>query len=81
MKAEEITETSKTVFMAYAGDAANWTGTPMVGGNVGGSVEERGNLTQLKQAGLITTFRDNGETWIKFTEAGKEFAKVNGVNL
>lgn len=53
----------------------------MVGGNVGGSKEERGNLTQLKRAGLITTFVDEGNTWIDFTDAGKAYAKENGVEL
>jgi len=52
--AENITSESKRVFIAYANDAPNWNGMPLVGGNVGGSKEERGNLTQLKRAGLIT---------------------------
>ena len=76
-----ITETSKEVFMAYAKDAGNWSGTPMIGGNVGGSKEERGNLTQLKKAGLIETFRDEGCDWVIFTEDGKKFAAQNGVDL
>lgn len=76
-----ITETSKQVFMAYAKDAGNWSGTPMIGGNVGGSKEERGNLTQLKKAGLIETFRDEGCDWLTFTEEGKKFAARNGVDL
>ena len=76
----EITEKSRDVFIAYAKDAGNWSGTPLVGGNVGGSKEERGNLTQLKRAGLITTFEDDG-TWITFTELGKKFAAIYGVEL
>jgi hypothetical protein len=82
----EITETSLAVFLAYAKDAGNWSGTPLVGGNVGGSKEERGNLTQLKRAGLITTFTDPGvgngpEVWLNFTEAGKALAAEHGVTL
>ena len=44
---QDITETSLKVFLAYAKDAGNRSGTPLIGGNVGGSKEERGNLTQL----------------------------------
>lgn len=74
----EITEASLKVFLAYANDAGNWSGMPMVGGNVGGSKEERGNLTQLKKAGLITTYSDEG-LFIIFTDAGKELAKEHGI--
>jgi len=80
-KMTNITETSLAVFLAYANDADNWNGQPLVGGNVGGSKEERGNITQLKQAGLITTEIDEGCTWIQFTEAGKAFAAGHGINL
>jgi hypothetical protein len=76
-----ITQTSLDLFFAYAKDADNWSGTPLVGGNVGGSKEERGNLTQLKQAGLITTFVDDGCTWVKFTEAGRKLASDHGIRI
>lgn len=76
-----ITQTSLQVFLAYANDAGNWSGTPCIGGNVGGSKEERGNLTQLKRAGLIRTFRSDGCDWIEFTAAGYDLAKENGINL
>jgi hypothetical protein len=76
-----ITEQSKALFLEYAGDAGNWNGTPLVGGNVGGTKEDRGNLTQLKRAGLLTTFESDGEMWVQFTPAGKEFAVANGVML
>lgn len=76
-----ITETSLQLFLAYARDAGNWSGTPCVGGNVGGTKNERGNLTQLKKAGLITTFADEGQTWVHFTPAGKAFAKEHGVEI
>jgi hypothetical protein len=77
----QITEQSKALFLAYAADAGNWSGTPLVGGNVGGSKEDRGNLTQLKRAKLITTWVDEGCTWLSFTDAGKAFANENGVQL
>lgn len=77
----QITEASKNLFEAYAKDAGNWSGTPLVGGNVGGSKEDRGNLTQLKVAGLITTFRDEGCTWISFTDLGREYATSLGIEI
>lgn len=70
---------SMKLFLAYAEDAGNWSGNPLVGGNVGGSKEDRGNLTQLKKAGLITTWVDEGQTWIDFTDEGKALAKENGI--
>lgn len=75
----DITERSLALFLAYASDAGNWNGTPLVGGNVGGSKEDRGNLTQLKRAGLVTTFESDGEMWVSFTEAGKTLATEHGV--
>lgn len=78
----QITERSKALFLDYAKDAGNWSGTPLVGGNVGTEKEDQGNLTQLKQAGLLTTFDgDRREMWIEFTPAGREFAKENGVTI
>lgn len=79
----DITARSLELFIAYAEDAGNWAGTPLIGGNVGGSPEDRGNLTQLKQAGLITTFshENRGDVWIDFTEEGKALAAEHGVDL
>lgn len=78
---KNVTPQSMKVFLAYAEDAPNWSGTPLVGGNVGGGKEERGNLTQLKRAGLIITSHDEGETWIYFTEAGKALAAEHGFDV
>lgn len=77
----DITPRSMELFLAYARDAGNWSGTPLVGGNVGGSAEDRGNLTQLKRAGLISTFPYDGDTWIEFTESGRALAADNGITL
>ena len=76
-----ITGTSLKVFLAYADDACNWSGVPLVGGNVGGDKAERGNLTQLKQAGLITTDYDEGCTWVYFTDAGVALAAEHGITI
>ena len=77
----DITDESKRVFEMYARDAGNWSGTPLVGGNVGGSKEERGNLTHLKRLGLIFTEVDEGNVWIYFTSKGVEYAKSLGINI
>lgn len=76
-----ITPQSLKVFLAYAADAPNWGGTPLVGGNVGGGPEERGNLTQLKKAGLIQTSQDDGATFVHFTAAGEALADQHGLSL
>jgi hypothetical protein len=77
----KLTDKSLELFLGYARDAGNWSGTPLVGGNVGGTKEERGNLTQLKRAGLLTTFKFDGETWIRFTDEGEQLALLHGVEV
>lgn len=77
----KITPTSLVLFLAYAKDAANWGGTPLIGGNVGGTKEDRGNLTQLKRAGLIRTFRSDGLDWVEFTDAGIALAAEHQINI
>lgn len=77
----EITGKSLELFLAYAWDAANWSGTPPVGHNVGGSKADRGNLTQLKKVGLITTELSDGDTWIHFTEKGHQLANSYGIEI
>lgn len=81
----KITARSLATLLDYAADAGNWSGTPLVGGNVGGSKEDRGNLTQLKRAGLITTSKssaaDGGDTWIHFTKLGEDLALSHGIKV
>lgn len=56
-------------------DAPNWSGTPLIGGNFDITKEERGNLTDLKRRGLLTTSRDeDGNIWVEFTEDGEALA-------
>ena len=78
-----ITDRSLKLFLDYAKDADNWGGCPLVGGNVGGSKEDRGNLTDLKKAGLIETFIDDEDNtaWINFTDTGKTLAKDHGIEI
>jgi len=73
-----LTEQSFRLFLAFAEDAGNWSGTPMVGGNVELGAEGRGNLTQLKKAGLITTFTSDGDAFVDFTTAGVALAAEHG---
>lgn len=72
---------SLALFLAYAKDAGNWSGTPLVGGNVSHGLTENGYLTDLKKRGLVTTFRSEGDAWLEFTEAGKILAGVHGIQL
>lgn len=76
-----ITETSLKVFLAYAKDSKNWAGMSPIGVHVGGSKEERGNLTQLKKAGLITTMNSDRHDWIIFTAAGRKLAAKHGIEI
>lgn len=73
------TPKSLKLFRLYAQDAGNWGGTPMVGGNVGGNAAaQRGNLTNLKKAGLIQTWTDEGDgcSFLSFTEYGRNVAAM-----
>jgi len=76
-----ITARSLDLFLRYARDSGNWGGTPLVGGNVGGSREDSGNLTQLKRAGLVTTGEDEGAVYVHFTPAGRELAAQHDVEI
>ena len=76
---------AKELFALYVSDSGNWGGTPMVGGNVTllGDKEDRGLLTHLKKAGLITTFKqdreDGGNTFVEFTSEGRAYAVKLGL--
>jgi hypothetical protein len=67
----KITKQSIQTFIKYAKEAGDWAGNPMVDG----SAEERGNLTQLKKAGLIETFNSDGIKWLRFTPSGRAYAE------
>lgn len=84
METPKITDRSLALFKAYAKDSGNWAGTPCVGANVPDTKEDRGNLTQLKKAGLIETWRDEPDPpnprciWLRFTPAGVKYARELG---
>jgi hypothetical protein len=75
-------------FLAYYKDADNWSGAPLMGGNIGGDAGDKGYVTNMKKRGWIYTETDrqrSGDghimayTWIYFTEAGHEVAKAHGL--
>jgi hypothetical protein len=70
-----------SLFHEYAEDAGNWSGTPLVGGNVDSSPRNNGYLLKLKLAGLITTQEDEGRIWLSFTPKGKELALDYGIEV
>ena len=79
-KAVNITATSARLFIDLAKDAGNWSGTPLLDGNVRTDAHLRGNLTQLKKVNLVTTFNDDG-TWVSFTADGKATARLVDIDL
>lgn len=79
---DKLTPDSRELFKALAEDAGNWSGTPLIGGNVELTKEERGNLTHLKRLGLVTTYTDDERLiWASFTPAGIELAEELGIDL
>jgi hypothetical protein len=72
-----LTPASLAVFIRHAKDAGNWSGHPML--DI--TYEQRGNLTDLKVKGLVTTDRDEGIEWMHFTDAGKAFAAEYGITI
>lgn len=53
---------SYTLLLKLAHDTGNWSGTPLV--DV--TRAERGNLSDLKQKGLLTTFRSDNAMFVDF---------------
>lgn len=74
MKPTDLFPDSLALFTAFAKDSGNWSGTPMI--DI--TPEQRGNLTDLKRKGLVTTSTDEGIQWLSFTALGKELAKEIG---
>jgi hypothetical protein len=76
-KTMSISDKSLSLFIKFAKDASNWSGTPMV--DI--TKEQRGNLTQLKKAGLVTTFRSDDWDYVQFTPLGIQLAAANGIKI
>ncbi len=69
----EMTEATRQLFKAIIDDMGNWGGTPPCYNHI--TAQRRGNLTDLKRRGLVTTFESDGEEWIQVTQAGLDLAK------
>ena len=76
-----LSEGALKLFLAYAADAGEWSGTPLVGGNVEHGMKENGYLTALKKEGLLTTFIYDRLPWVEFTEAGVTLAAQHGIKV
>ncbi len=68
-------------FLQYAADAGNWSGTPLVGGNVGGDASDKGYIVNMKKRGLVETFEYDRCTWIDFTDKGIALAAEHGITI
>ena len=78
-KPADMTDDMLNLFIAYAKDNGNWSGNPLVGGNVNQGLKENGLLTNLKKTGYLSTFEDDGE-WIQFTDKGITLMKSIGID-
>ena len=76
----QITPESHALFIEFAEDAGNWSSMVPTDGNIDMTKEQRGNLTQLKKAGLIATQYERGTAWVMFTAEGVAYAKEHGVS-
>ena len=66
----DLTAASTDLFLSLWNDAPNWSGMPLL--DI--SAAEKGNLSDLKKKGLLTTevdFERADLTWVSFTDAGK----------
>jgi hypothetical protein len=77
----KITEASKALFVEIAKDAGNWGSMVPTDGNIDLTGAQRGNLTQLKKAGLVFTERHDGSAWIMFTDSGTAYAAELGIEV
>lgn len=75
-----LTADSAALFTALIEDAGNWSGQPLIGGNVEMTKARKGNLTDLVKKGLLTVVDDGeGHTYAAFTMAGVELAAAMGL--
>lgn len=72
-----LTAESLTLFLDLANDAGNWSGTPLV--DITNA--ERGNLTDLKRKGLLSTMESDGDSFAMFTAAGVALAASHGIDI
>lgn len=79
MNATEIPMTLATqaLFKSIVDDLPNWSFMAPTFNHADSA--KRGNLTNLKRRGLITTCQDEGISWISVTDEGKAVAKATGI--
>lgn len=75
----KLTDASLKLFLFYAEDAGNWAGTPYLNGNRTFTKEDRGNLTQLKKAGLLRTSGPGNSAFIIFNDSARALAREHGI--
>ena len=78
---QTLTTASHDLFMFYAEDAGEWSGTPWVDGNITLTKQQRGNLSDLVQKGLMHVHAYDRDNIVIFTDAGKAYAAEHGVDL
>lgn len=71
-----LTPDSLALFTELASSAGDWDGAPLFEG----TQAQKGNLTDLKVAGLVRTERDSGCTWVYFLPEGVAFARSLGID-
>jgi len=76
-----LTTETLRVFLEFAADACNWSGTPLLGGNVASTRQTTAHLTHMKRAGLVTTFKQDGLYWLEFTTEGQQLAAAHGIQI
>ena len=81
LQKDTVDVTTLDRFLQYAADAANWSGTPLVGGNVGGDASDKGYIVNMKKRGLVTTFKYDGDIWMHFTDEGVALAAQHGITI
>ena len=63
----DLTAASEALLLDLWNDKGNWNGEPLFGGNVGHGAAAKGYLTDLKKKGYVTTWEDEGFSWVSFT--------------
>jgi hypothetical protein len=83
MTTAKLTPASLDLFLALANDAGNWSGMPLIGGNVQVTKAQRGNLTDLQEKGLIQLqyCSDTKGHFAAFTDSGKALAAEHGITI
>ena len=72
-----LPEGSARFFADAAHDAGNWSGSPLIGGNIASGRSAAGWMKKLNAEGLTTSFQDDDDRscyWLTFTKKGRKLA-------